>query len=239
MGWRFPERIQKDGGVIDHEDFIDMVRPVVEELSGRLDEHNFSADMASELVEENLAADVPYAFKHTYLEHPDGIWDLRDAFDSTANQAQIDGLRFSGRWQRVGSALTLTLEEARTIRVIGSVQYWWGPNNIAVGARKPAHLTVAWANVSEARWALRLASAVYAECVAGSQDWAEEGHFMEKGYRGIFNAPHLETLITLPPGVHTIELVVQVLSDNDPTRASATKFINYSNFELLALEMRA
>lgn len=240
MGWRYPERKMQDGGVVDHEDFNDMLRPVVEELSGRLDEHNFSAVLATELSEEDLAEDLPYAYRYARRSWANGIWDLLDALDTDALQTNIDYIRHNQSWQRVGDARTLTLTRPAKVRIVGSVQFWWGPCLLTKGPRHPTHLSATWKNFADTRWAIRVEGAVYAEAVAGSQDWAEEGRLMEKGYRGAFNAPYLETILELAPGVYTFDMVCQVvlIGGDALLSTSDTKFINYSNFELVVMEMR-
>jgi hypothetical protein len=93
----------------------------------------------------------------------------------------------------------------------------------------------------DTRWALRISGATYSETISGSQDWNTEGKFMERGYRGDFNAPYVETLIDLPPGRHEIELVYHIIEHNIDTATAGelgkAEFLNIGSFELFAMVM--
>ena len=244
MGWRFPKRRVRNDGVIDEEDFSDSVRPVVEELSGQLDEHNFDRNMRSGLDQTDLPATVPFRYAHAERNYADGIWDLRSAGEDDLNDQYIEREDFGLYWRKVGESVEIELKEFSTVRLIGGCQYWLGPNVIEVigpgvvrhyGPRGLMYVYI------DTRWALRISGATYSETISGSQDWNTEGKFMERGYRGDFNAPYVETLIDLPPGRHEIELVYHIIEHNIDTATAGelgkAEFLNIGSFELFAMVM--
>lgn len=240
MGWRFPKRRVRNDGVLDEEDFSDSVRPVVEELSGKLDEHNFDRTMRTGLDQTDLPATVPFRYAHAERNYADGIWDLRSAGEEALNDQYIEREDFGLYWRKVGESVQIELKEFSTVRVIGGCQYWCGPNvpRSPTGYTGPRSFMY---NYFDTRWAIRIAGTTYAETISGSQDWNTEGKFMERGYRGDFNAPYVETLIDLPPGRHEIELAYHI-TEHNITAAGApdgvlgtVEFLNIGSFELFAM----
>jgi len=243
MGWRFPKRRVRNDGVIDEEDFSDSVRPVVEELSGQLDEHNFDRNMRSGLDQTDLPATVPFRYAHAKRNYADGIWDLRSAGEDDLNDQYIEREDFGLYWRKVGESVEIELREFSTVRLIGGCQYWLGPNVIEVIEEVVRHNgpRAEMRSFIDTRWALRISGATYSETISGSQDWNTEGKFMERGYRGDFNAPYVETLIDLPPGRHEIELVYHIIEHNIDTATAGelgkAEFLNIGSFELFAMVM--
>ena len=245
MGWRFPKRRVRNDGVIDEEDFSDSVRPVVEELSGQLDEHNFDRNMRSGLDQTDLPATVPFRYAHAERNYADGIWDLRSVGEDDLNDQYIEREDFGLYWRKVGESVEVELKEFSTVRAIGGCQYWLGPNVFKTIEELSVHYgpRAAMRSFIDTRWALRISGATYSETISGSQDWNTEGKFMERGYRGDFNAPYVETLIDLPPGKHEIELVYHI-TEHNVNVAGATdgvlgtvEFLNIGSFELFAMVM--
>lgn len=248
MGWRFPKRRVRNDGVLDEEDFSDSVRPVVEELSGKLDEHNFDRNMRSGLDQTDLPATVPFRYAHAERNYADGIWDLRSAGEDDLNDQYIEREDFGLYWRKVGESVEIELKEFSTVRVIGGCQYWCGPSYYEILGGVPGTPALfgprlRMFNFFDTRWAIRISGATYSETISGSQDWNTEGKFMERGYRGDFNAPYVETLIDLPPGKHEIELVYHI-TEHNVNAAGATdgalgtvEFLNIGSFELFAMVM--
>lgn len=248
MGWRFPKRRVRNDGVIDEEDFSDSVRPVVEELSGQLDEHNFDRGMRSGLDQTDLPATVPFRYAHAERNYADGIWDLRSAGEDDLNDQYIEREDFGLYWRKVGESVEIQLKEFSTVRIIGGCQYWCGPLYYEILGGAPGTPALfgprqRMFNFFDTRWAIRIAGATYSETISGSQDWNTEGKFMERGYRGDFNAPYVETLIDLPPGRHEIELVYHITEHNVNSSGSSegalgtVEFLNIGSFELFAMVM--
>lgn len=230
------------GGVIDHEDFGDMLRPAIEELAGRLDEHNFSGSMGTGLDESDLASDLPWTFKHTYLARADGVLNLlvdTDPGAAASFLAQIQAYPLASSWRRVGTAQDLNLSSPRTVRVVGGCQFWWGAKEGTLYATKPTTRGgTSWTNRFQTVWAIRVGGAVYSETMLGSQDWSEESPFhTERGYFGAFNAPYVDTMVPLPAGNHSIELVYCIVDDPYQAVAVSTEQVLVSNFELLSIVM--
>lgn len=238
MAWRHPERIQKAGQPVDEHDFVDMVRPAVEELSGQLDEHNFAGTLQGELDEHDLPDDVPFRMLHYGLSRPDGIWDLRHDGDSTVDTSEIQGYPFSTTWRLVGEAQTMTLTQRTRVELLGSALWWWGLNVLASGPRGTDHPSATWTNYVETQWAIRVDGAVYVELANGSQDYGEEAtRFTEKGYRGPFNSATVESQLELPAGQHVFELVYRTTDDPFQTTFGNATQLNVSSLELFIAAM--
>lgn len=227
MAWRWPRRIPKSGAVLDEFDFQDAIQPVVEELAGALDEHNFSADLSGELTQNDYDDDVPWRYATASHLAADDLWGLRAV--ATADAA-VDAIQapYSTSWRAVEGldAVEIDLRETTPVHMVGGCEFWWDWTGIGDPS---IEMTV--------RWALRIDGSVYADAINGSQDYLNEGKLREMGYAGTCHAIMVESLINLTPGLHTIELVYQTDEPKAEIGYAATRpaFLMIGSYELVAI----
>lgn len=206
MAFQFPRRLPADGSVLDYEDYAEGLEPFVQEAAGRLNEHNFRATMAGELPVER-----DFAWRTAHARVTAGMDDFRirraviEANFDPDNVVLINPVD----WTPVVT-LQVFSREGGLARVIGGAQYY-------MTANPPETLGgVGWAENRRRRWttywAIRLDNAVNGETICGDLDDGEAPLFVERGYSGLLGGVKVDTLVRLPVGTSTVELVARSAS---------------------------
>lgn len=230
MAWRHPQRIFEDGQVINDRDLLEALRPVIEELQGQINEHNISSDIQAELTQADLPADTPWRWTRTGTTAPDASIDMFN-YDASPPQPGAARLPFSVIWRSAGYSDIITLEEGCLVRMIGGCLFWFEDS-------RAAYTGGTFVNKTEVWWGLRINGSVYPDTIWGSQDYSEEGDNKEVGYSGTGGSPKVDSLMRLPAGTHTVELVYR--TTEAPTAVATpgrSTYMNVGNVDLVIIAM--
>jgi hypothetical protein len=214
MGWKFPRRLPRANQVVDYRDFNDAFLPFAEE-DGRLNEHNWSLDMASQLDRvDDLTDDVSFR-THVISKELDasgtynGAPTLPDFIDADTGWTIIPELTYT--FSTGGG----------TLYVLASIQ----TGNAAIATTALVYT----------RLAIRLNGTVLPISVVGDQDFYASGATMETGISSRLMGVDIDHSFPLPPGKHTVDIVADVKSINKTDSDLRAAFYNR---EMLLWEIR-
>lgn len=191
--WTFPKRIPRTNQVLDAKDFTQGYMPFVRGL-GRLDAHNFSNALSTELV-SNLATDVHRRCAYVSIERDD---DDRN----TTPVPQRFTLQQVGVWQAVDDLSLSFASRGGTLQVFTSLQMMRPKDNDAASM----NLSNLYLQVG-----IAIDGTLIPESVVGDLDNLQAGPGMETGI--VASAFGACTHINLPvaTGYHTVQTYVRAL----------------------------
>lgn len=187
MAIKVPKRRIKNEQTHNFEDFDESLDFVVDEM-GKLNEHNFSNVMKTELQVTDMAMDV------CFKGYSNNVF-----IDVSANNtANTSVLKQNSLWTAVHpSVLTkqVTSSDGGHFRLLAGGQY----------SVKPANPD----STSYTLFAFRVDGAVLPDSILGDQDFFSSDDHMEVGSSGAHDSFLLDLTVYLSPGIHTIEVVGQ------------------------------
>lgn len=218
MTWRFPRYLLTDGRTVNADDVNDNFLEVVEELGGRLNEHNFAYDTISQTTEiSGDAAFVWHSADSGYVNHFNVIAEA----EVTNDAYEEDPLEIPAgvEWTPItvgGDAAMSIVTSACALWVIASWQV------TAASDAAPRHT-----GNPGARYALSIDGQVIPETIIGGVE-----DLNDKTYDIRYGAVPLTTSVVFPvaSGEHTISLACRTSNRN----SSKTNIVCR---ELIVLEM--
>jgi len=186
---KFPKRRIKAEQTHNFEDFDESLDFVVEEM-GKLNEHNFSSAIKSELQITDMSSDV--CFK--------GYSNSVFIDVSTNNTAlpTLSKVKQNSLWTAIHPTY-LTKEVTSTdgghFRRVAGAQYSVADTNVD--------------STSYTLFGFRVDGAVLPDSIIGDQDFFSSDDHMEIGMSGAHDSFLIDITIYLSPGIHTIEVVGQ------------------------------
>jgi len=215
VSYKFPRRLPEPGQSHSFQDMNDGLLPVVEEM-GRLNEHNLSDSLKTELDPfSDLSPDVAW---RTMLGRQSGTVDAAGMRYGAAfspgppNNNQISKLLLNRSWQNLfGPDDTLASSEWLYKQFFCEDGGFF---RIVVGGQlvnpqaDPATMTGS-VRYSYVQTAITLNDAVIPESVCGDQDYADSATNMETGFSGKALGFQIDICIYLSPGTHTVGLVAR------------------------------
>lgn len=231
MALKFPRRRVRNAQTQNIQDMNDVLFPVVEEM-GRLNEHNFNESIQSELTITDMSRDV--SFNTANNHHTKDVSDLgaQGPIDNGWTTGTLFRIPQNNQWVAVWPdriTKEIISKDGGMFRIVAGGQ--WGSERIAVD-RVSSYLL----------FALRIDGAIIPDSIIGDQDYHESNDRMERGLSGQFGSFLVDFIISLEPGIHTIEVVVnnQFLKEEPrrtPTSTSPQIDAYVANSELLVWEM--
>lgn len=221
MSWKYPEHKPKAGGVVEVDDLNRSFNAYAQEVSGGLNEHNWSKD----------------TFHRTYCDEDVAIevWQSKLAVDpsSALDDPTNDNfkIRISRGWQKITSMTVEATTEKSTLWIIGSLQH--------VGA---------WAACPQ--YAVQINGTVITETITGAagqgydayhETWSDTLKHLTQTTFGpglamsTRRSVGLDALIDVPSGVHDIAIVGRVMQTND---VELNAKFSVQNRELIVLSLR-
>ena len=231
MGWKFPERIPRDGEVVDYRDLNAAIQPFVEE-DGRLNEHNLSDSIFAAPAKTTrgvLAEDVSWRVLHksNIIEASDtdqgSPFEVESSLVWTA--IPVDGTNTAFSFTSRGGTLVIIASLQMSIQGTPGA---WGDGTLIVNNPRAEQ-------VAHGLFGLRIDGALSTISVVGDQDTNNEGANMESGVSGYVQGVEVETSIPVGPGTHTVELLGKCEALD--TASDDTAILVYTT-ELLVWEIR-
>ena len=213
MSWRFPKFPTATNSVPDVDDTNANFYEVVEELGGRLNEHNFSG---ASFTRGDVAPEAGFVY-HS---------NSNDAGDTDNPAIGASDIRIPARsgWRKIEETTITFTSPACILWINASLQAVQNPTTMPAGTT--------WANDDAFNYVIvgiEVDGYVIPESVIGG---AEPDN--DRAYGVILPAMPLATDIVFPigPGEHTVQLAIQVGA------SPGGKGVHVSNAELICLEMR-
>lgn len=211
MSWRFPRFRLRDGNALSTDDTNDSFLESADEMSGRLNEHNWASGAIP--TQADVQQDAAFVWHQVAV--------AADLFDSAgAGQVNWFEVEVNSGWVRLGGmVLTITGPSAL---------YWLHASSMY--RKDLVHAT----GLPFMRWAIRVDGQIVPESVVGGL----EDDFLPlnwNGYRPVGGMSPIETNLLIPAtaGQHIIEFCVRLDSV-----ASLLDHLEFISRELICLEMR-
>ena len=217
MTWKLPRYLTADGRVVNAEDVNENLLEVVEELGGRLNEHNFSSNVIASTAEmSGDAAFVWHSADAGYVNHFSVIASGEVTNDTIGTTQEIPA---GVDWTAIlvdGNESISIVTPACSLWILASWQV------CAAADASPRHT-----GNPGARYALKVDGQVISETIIGG---VEDNN--DKSYDIRYGAVPLATSVVLPvaSGEHTISLVCRTSSRNSAKTKIECR-------ELIVLEM--
>lgn len=206
MALKFPRHRVRNSQTHNAQDMNDAILPVVEEM-GRLNEHNFSQQIKTELTVNDMEVDV--AFNLLGDGHFIDVSDKGTEANITAAGTSLFTIPQNNRWvaaRPTTLSKSFTSKEGGMFRILASGQ--WGSERITKQDVS-----------SYLRFCFKVDGAIIPDSIIGDQDFSEAHVKMENGQSGQLGAFLLDFTMYLHPGAHIVELMVQNLFLKDAVRA--------------------
>jgi len=234
MAWTFPKYIPRAGQVVDADDFNDMFEPLYG-ATRRLNEHNLSSDIASNITRTDVDEDVSFRTMHKYNvidasegANPSASTPFEVACSSIWTAVPMDGTNEFQTFSSRGGMLY----------VCASLQYCYSYfERYVLDTTGPTVLAGQedTSDVIYVQFGVRVDGAFEAVSLVGDQDELSSGLTMETGVGGMMQGVEVDIAVPITPGQHTLEIVARVQSlGGEEDRMSAYIY----STELLAWEIR-
>lgn len=248
MSWRFPRYDLNDQDVIDYHAWNENALPFVDEASGKLNEHNFALNAFN--APASWADDVGFRLHHVDVEvDPNGTADgslpavgvtwvqgrRQDGSGYNTHHVPADFARLTlgSAWQRIEDMLLefVTPEYGAQLWIQFSGQFEVWPSDDVGNDRVPTDSEFG------IMVSFRVDGAIIYECLLGSGELDNDlaARIGDKTTApGIYGRRYpvaMDTVIDVPPGTHTVEVVVYSES------ADYNRSYYVSNREFFVLEM--
>lgn len=236
MAWTFPKYIPRAGQVVDADDFNDMFEPLYG-ATRRLNEHNLSSDIASNITRTDVDEDASFRTMHKYNfidasegANPSASTPFEVACSSIWTAVPMDGTNEFQTFSSRGGMLY----------VCASLQYCYSyfERTVLDTSVSPAAVVSGQDDTSDViyvQFGVRVDGAFEAVSLVGDQDELSSGLTMETGVGGMMQGVEVDIAVPITPGQHTLEIVARVQSlGGEEDRMSAYIY----STELLAWEIR-
>jgi len=236
MGLRHPRRRLRTGAVLDFEDAGALADGFVEELTGRLNEHNFNGAMRAQLAAERSRLSPNYAWRTAWAAEDSGGLNFLSCTGPTESSWVSSNIarRMPLDWVPV-IGVEVFSPEGGWARVVAGAQYHASRQPPPVGLSTTNNIARPWSSY----WAVRVNQAVPGQDVNGDQDDGELPQHGERGYGGFVGAAKVDTLVYLPAGRSFVDLVFRAAEKGayDPAGFSSYVYEVVTNREIVVLEL--
>lgn len=196
MSWRFPDKRVTNTGVMGVEDANDAMLPVVEEVSGRLNEQNWAtAAFTNASAEARFSKDMAYRHFRMYAI-------IADPTDPVAD-SDFYHIPLDSTWHVPVNGANVPM--SHTFDSVGGSLY--------ICARSYARTQGGTTSGMPMLTALRVNGALIPESICGNMDIGDYALLEATGMQYGFNAMN-EITIPISPGRTTVELVVRTRYDS-------------------------
>ncbi len=229
MSWRHPERTLKDDSAIDAEDTNRAFKPFVDELSGRLNEHNFAANAFQD---DDLADDLAIRTgqEGVYVDAREGTGSLAPGPGYWGYDADIMDVPTSAVWAPVDDLVKVieVPDGGAMMEVTFSCQ------TMGYSHSDGPHMQLG----------IEVDGTVVEEIVNGSTDISSEGQGFWLGGAGVLVPMQVTAIVELGEGTHTIQAVVRNFHPEQQGGSSSTgsgapplrRFSHMGSRELILME---
>ena len=224
MGWKFPERIPRDGEVVDYRDLNEAIQPFVEE-DGHLNEHNWSDAMAATVTRADMAEDVSFR-----VLHKSNIIDVSDTDAGSPFKVEASHTWVPVPMDGTNTGQSIT-SRGGVLVIIASLQFSLQGDPKG----EEAALADERYEVLHTLFGIRIDGALEPSSVVGDQDSLHSAPNMETGVSGFVQGVEVEIAVPVAPGSHTVEIVAR--TEALKTESDDVAGLLYST-ELLVWEIR-
>lgn len=227
MTWRHPERTLKDGAAIDVEDTNRAFKPFVDELSGRLNEHNFAEDAFQD---GDLAEDIAVrtGSEGVFVDAREGTGSSAPGAGYWGYDADVMDVPTSAVWAPVNDMVKVI--EVPDGGAMAEVTF--SCQSMGYNTTDAPHMQIG----------IEVDGALVEESINGSMDVSAEGQGFWLGGSGILFPMQVTAIVELGEGTHTIRGVVRNYHPEQQGGASSTgsgalrRFSHIGSRELIITE---
>lgn len=223
MAQQFPKHCPKTGDVMSKEVYNENFRPLVEEMAGHLNEHNWKKDAITSRVD--CAPGYVLRAKHSYKEVN---WTtLNDFGQPEAGPTDAFQVLQKMEWQVIDSMTTTFTTRGMLLWVIGSLQY--DGAELLDGGSADYYAYLAYG----LQFGIRVNGLVVEESIIGGLERAND--VTGEGYTPDISPIVVDALVPIPPGIVTVDIVVRMPKNTD-FKTSEDYYFEIFNRELIVLE---
>tara|TARA_R110000751_G_scaffold112516_1_gene211411 strand:+ start:1350 stop:2027 length:678 start_codon:yes stop_codon:yes gene_type:complete len=223
MAQVFPKYNPKAGEVMDKDTYNENFRTVVEEVGGRLNEHNWKAGAISDV--EDCSAGYVLRTEHSYKTVN---WTTLNSFGQPeANPTGAFKVEQLMEWQAIDDLSTVFTSRGLLLWVMASFQYDGAELLQAGSVNYYSYLEFG------VQFAIRINSAVVEESIVGGLERSND--VKGEGYCCDIAPVVLDAVVFVPPGTVSIDIVARMPKNSD-FKTSEDYYFEVFNRELIVLE---